>query len=163
MSRTPNRATRAGRARLAGAAAVMVLLAACGGGDSGSDASAESSAGDTGAAASGSASGSEFCRQAADLDQRVDEALSDVEGADSSVADAFTQLAEELRGIEAPEAIRDDWAALAGGLDRMSGALADLDITDPDSVAGLEEAGRGLETASTNVETYLRDECGIDP
>jgi hypothetical protein len=145
---------------VAGAAAV-VLLTACGGDG---ESSAKSSPAQTQAEqTSGSAGGDDFCAQAADLDQRVESALSDVEGDDPSVADAFRQLAEELRGIDAPEPIAADWDAMAAGLDRMAEAFTDLDITDSESLATLDQAEGDLSAASSNVETYLRDECGIEP
>ena len=161
MSRTLRRALSACRAVTAGAA-VAVLLAACGGDDTPADSagSATSAAGTATSAASGDG---DFCDQAAGIDERVDAAMSDLEGDDPSVADAFRQLATELRGLEAPAAISADWEALSGGLDRMAQAFTDLDLTDPDSLDALDQAEGDLSTASDNVETYLRDECGIDP
>jgi hypothetical protein len=103
-----------------------------------------------------------FCVQAAGIDQRVDSALSDLEGNDPSVTDAFRQIATELRGIDAPNAISSDWEAMAAGLDRMANAFADIDdITDLDSIESLDRAEGDLTTASTNVDTYLSDECGL--
>jgi hypothetical protein len=67
-----------------------------------------------------------------------------------------------LRGIDAPDAIRSDWEAMAAGLDRMADAFADIDdITDLDSIESLDRAEGDLSTASTNVDTYLSDECGL--
>ena len=104
----------------------------------------------------------DFCTQAAGMDERVDSALSDLEGNDPSVTDAFRQIATELRGIDAPDAIRSDWEAMAAGLDRMADAFADIDdITDMDALESLDRAEGDLTTASTNVETYLSDECGL--
>jgi hypothetical protein len=147
------------------AATAAVLLTACGGDqEPAADASATSSAAGTEASeSSASSGGSDFCTQAAGIDQRVESALSGVEGADPSVSDALRQISEELRTMEPPEAIASDWEALAGGLDRMAAAFTDLDITDADSVAALEAAEGDLSTASDNVETYLREECGIEP
>ncbi len=65
--------------------------------------------------------------------------------------------------MDPPDEIAADWDAMAGGLDRLAAAFADFDLTDPDSLEALEEAEGELTTASENVETYLRDECGIDP
>jgi hypothetical protein len=163
MSHTTRRTSFVCRAHIA-AVAVVVLLSACGGGGSGTDSAATGSGGRTDGAATTAPSGdSEFCAQAAEIDERVDSALSDAEGDDPSVPDAFRQVAEELRAIEAPESISSDWAALAGGLDLMADAFADFNITDSESVAALESAEQELSTASTNVENYLRDECGIEP
>jgi hypothetical protein len=153
MSRTPN--TRSAVLT----AAVLLSLAACGGGDDDVSSSGAADATES-APASG---GSDFCTEAAGIDQRVESAMSDLEGDDPSVRDAFTQIAQELRAMDPPEQIAPDWDAMAAGLDRMAQAFADFDITDPDSLAALEEAEGDLSTASANVEDYLRDECGIDP
>ncbi|MGR7027061.1 hypothetical protein [Geodermatophilus sp. URMC 62] len=160
MSRTPH-PCRAGAAL----AAAVVLLAACGGEDGSASGSASSSSPAPSAAQTGetTASGSgagDFCAQAAGIDERVETALDGIGDDDPSVRDAFDQIAAELRAVQAPEPIAADWAALADGLDRTADALADLDLTDPQSLAGLEDVGDELSTASDHVEAYLRDECG---
>jgi hypothetical protein len=163
MSRRVRRTVIACRASLAGAAAV-VLLAACGGVDSGADSSATGSAAEPDAAETTAGSGeADFCTQAAGIDERVDDALADLEGNDPSVAEAFRQIADELRAIKAPDEIATDWNAMTSGLDRLSESFADFDVTDPESLAAMEQAEGDLSEASANVETYLRDECGIEP
>jgi hypothetical protein len=159
MSRTMRRTVITCHASLAGAAAV-VLLAACGG-DGGS--AADRAAADSAAERNGGSGEADFCTQAAGIDERVDRALEDLGGEDPSVTDAFRQIAEELRAIDAPDAIRSDWEAMATGLDRMADTFADVDLSDPQSLAALEEAEGDLTAASNNVEDYLRDECGIEP
>ena len=143
--------------------AAVLLLTACGGEDSGSDASSSASAAGTDAEAAGGSGGGDFCDRAAGIEQRVESAMADLDEESPSVPDAFTQVAEELRAIEPPDAIASDWEAMAAGLDRMAEAFADFDITDADSLAAVEEAEGDLSAASTNVEDYLRDECGIEP
>lgn len=155
MSGTVHCHPTARRTRLAAAGAVLLLVGCGGGGGDGSD-SAATPAGEA-TADSGAA---RFCDRAAGLDDRVDEALSDL-GSDSSVPDAFQQLTEELRAIEAPAPIADDWETMAGGLEQMADALADVDITDPATLDALDDAEARLSTAADRVDTYLRDECGI--
>ncbi|MEX5719118.1 hypothetical protein [Geodermatophilus maliterrae] len=148
------------RIGVAGGAAV-VLLAACGGGDPEADSAATTPA--AGQSEEGTAPTddvADFCAQADDVDERVDSALSDLEGDDPSVADAFRQIATELRGIEAPEAITADWEAMAAGLDRMATAFGDVDATDLGSIEALDRAEGDLTTASAHVDDYLSDECG---
>jgi hypothetical protein len=141
-------------------AAVVLLLPACCGEESGADSSSSAA---TDAEQSSTSGGGDFCEQAAGIEQRVESAMSDLDEESPSVPDAFTQVAEELRAIEAPDAIASDWDAMAAGLDRMAEAFADFDITDPDSLAAVDAAESDLSTASANVEDYLRDECGIEP
>ena len=160
MSRTVRPTASLRRAGVAGAAAV-VLLTACGG-DGGESATDSPEATGTVAEQTATPGAATFCTQAAGIDQRVDSALSDLEGNDPSVTDAFRQIATELRGIDAPDAIRSDWEAMAAGLDRMANAFADIDdIPDLDSIESLDRAAGDLTTASTNVDTYLSDECGL--
>jgi hypothetical protein len=142
---------------------VVVLLAACGGTDGGStaDAPATGSSVPTSPAGGSAAAGDEFCTQAAGLDERVDAALSE-SADDASLPDAFRSLAGELRAIAAPDAIADDWTTMHTGLDRMADALSDADLSDPDSLEALDTAEGDLDGASDRVETYLREECGID-
>jgi hypothetical protein len=141
-------------------AAAVVLLAACGGsGNSAADSSAATAAGET----TGGGSGSDFCAQAAEIDQRVESAMSNLETDDPSVEAAFRQVAEELRAIDPPAEISSDWEAMAGGLDQMADAFAAFDVTDAESLAALDEAEADLSTAATNVENYLQEECGINP
>jgi hypothetical protein len=142
----------------------VVLLAACGGTDGGSTADAPAtgaSVSTSPADGSAAAGDDEFCTRAAGLDERVDTALSE-SADDASLPGAFRQLAEELRAIAAPDAIADDWTTMHTGLDRMADALSDADLTDPDSLEALDAAEGDLDGASDRVQTYLREECGID-
>jgi hypothetical protein len=159
--RTTGNLCRAGAA----AAAAALLLTACGGSDDGGSASGST---DTPAAAGADASetpaasgAADFCAQAEGIDQRVEDALAGLDDDDPSVADAFRQISVELRDIEAPAAISEDWTALSAGLDRMADAFADLDITDLDSLDSLDQAEGDLTTASDHVDQYLSDECGL--
>jgi hypothetical protein len=157
MSGTELRNRIAGRAAVASAAAALLLAGCGGGGGYGSDAAA------TPAADSSAPSGSsDFCSQAADIDDRVDAAVADL-GDDPSLPDAFRKLTEELRDIEAPAAIAADWETMAGGLERMADAFADVDFTDPSTLDALDAAEGDLSAASDRVDTYLHDECGITP
>jgi hypothetical protein len=149
------------RAALAGAAAVLLLAACDGGGRStAADSPAPSGAGDS-SGTTAAAGASEFCSRAAGIDQRVDAALSDLDDDIPSLPEVFRQIADELRGISAPAEITADWEGMATGLDGMADAFADFDITDLDSLDALDQAEGNLDAASTNVEEYLSDECGL--
>jgi hypothetical protein len=149
MSRTLRPSTRPVLFGVAGAAAV-VLLTGCGGSD-----------GSSAEASPAGASSDEFCDRAAGIDARVDSALSDLDEDGPSVPDAFRAIAVELRSISAPAAISSEWDEMASGLDQMADAVAGLDITDLDSLDELDRASNDLTAASTTVEDYLGDECGL--
>jgi len=163
MSRTARPTSYLCRAGVA-AAAAAVLLAGCSGDGQESASGSPETSGTAGADASGTTAApgaSDFCAQAEGIDERVEAALSGIGDDDPSVADGFRQIALELRDIEAPDAIRQDWADLSAGLDRMADAFTELDITDPGSLEILDEAEGNLTRASDDVDRYLRDECGI--
>jgi hypothetical protein len=155
MTRTLRRDPHLFRVGVAGAAAV-VLLAACGGGDGSGAGSPEA----TQATAAEEGTTGDFCDRAAGIDERVDAALDDVAG-DPSLADAFRQIADDLRTIEAPEPITADWESMAAGLDRMADAFGQVDVTDLDSLEALEQAEGDLTEVGDRVDDYLGDECGI--
>jgi hypothetical protein len=143
-------------------AAAVVLLAACGGSDEGGSASgsSESSASETSAAAADS----EFCTEAGSIQERVSASFTEADP--SSLGQVLQEGVDQIRSIEPPAEIASDWAALADGLEQIAVAFADVDLSDP---AAQQELGRKvaelqgpLDTASTNVENYLRDECGIE-
>jgi hypothetical protein len=73
--------------------------------------------------------------------------------------------AAEVRATEPPEEIAADWAALAEGLEQVAASFGGVDLNDPDARRALgqkiAELQGPLDTASTNVEDYLRDECGL--
>jgi hypothetical protein len=140
------------------AAAALVLLAACGDG-SGTDSSAASTGAENSAAETSAATEQDdFCTQAAAIDERVDAALSDL-GSDTSIEDLFRQLAEEIRAVEPPEEIAADWETQADGLDRIAEALPEIDFTDPESLATLDEIDGELTAAGDNVTNYLDEQC----
>jgi ABC-type glycerol-3-phosphate transport system substrate-binding protein len=159
MSATVHRHRSACRAGAA-AAGVVLFLAGCGGGNSRDGAAASPAA--TTAAATSPSGDADFCEQAADIDHRVDAAVSDL-GPDSSLPDAVSQLTVELRAIEAPDAIAADWNALASGLDRLADAIADVDLADPSTFDALDQAGAAVSAAGDRVDAYLREQCGITP
>jgi hypothetical protein len=148
------------RAALLSAATVTVLAGCGSGGGYGSDSSATTGAAEAGT--TGAAGDSEFCTRAAGIDQRVEDGLDGLDDRDPSVADAFRQLADELRGLDAPEAISADLAAMGDGLDRMADAVEDIDITDPATLTALDDAEGNLSEAADEVDGFFRDECGIE-
>jgi hypothetical protein len=157
-------------ARAATATAAAFLLTACGGGSddsasstsAASSSSAESSSSAAESSSEAPASGSEFCT-------RAQQSLSDF---GSSVGDAqdpaqaeqqFREAAEEIRGIEPPQEIADDWNALADGLEEIAGTVAGATSNnDQEAAAEMSTQLQELQQSATAVATYLQQECGID-
>jgi len=144
-------------------AAAVVLLSACGGSDEDGSA-AGSSESSPSASETAAAAGSEFCTEAASIEERVSASFTEADP--TSLGQVLQEGVAEIRGIEAPPEIAADWEALADGLEQIAAAFADVDLTDP---AAQQELGQKvaelqgpLDEASTNVENYLRDECGLD-
>jgi hypothetical protein len=146
--------------------AAAVLLAACGGsGDD--DASSSSSSSETTSASESSADGadSEFCMEAAAIQERVGSTFNDQSDL-AGLPQALTQAAEEVRQVEPPAEIASDWAALADGIDQIAAAIASVDFNDPNAAATFEQQVAPLQQelagASANVSSYLQNECGLE-
>jgi hypothetical protein len=145
-------------------AAAVVLLTACGGSGN-DDASSSSSAPTSGAAETGAADAdSEFCTQAAGIEQTVGATLND-QSDPTSIPQALQTAATQIRAIDPPQEIAGDWKALADGVDQIAAAVAGVDFSDPNAVATFEKQVGQLESqlsgASTNVENYLSEHCGL--
>jgi hypothetical protein len=143
-------------------AAAVVLLTACGGSDD-TASSASSKAGSS--ASESSAADSKFCTEAAAIQKNLGTTLEDSQDP-TALPQALQEAAAQIRAIDPPAEIADDWNRLADGAEKISQAFASIDINDPNALATLEqkigELGTGLSTASTRVDNYLREKCGID-
>jgi hypothetical protein len=141
-------------------AAAVVLLSACGGSEEGASTAGTSSS----PAEKTSEAGSEFCTDAAAIQERVGATLND-QADPTALPQALQEAAAQIRAVEAPPEISDDWDTLADGVEQIATAFASIDFDDPDALTTFQERVGQLQgqlaTASTNVETYLRDECGI--
>ncbi|MCA0145867.1 hypothetical protein [Blastococcus sp. LR1] len=140
-------------------AAAAVLLVACGGSD-------EEEAGTSSASATtAEPADPEFCTAAASIQERLQATVSD-QSDPTRLPAILDEAASEIRAIQAPDEISGDWAALAGGVEQFSAAIAGIDFTDPDALTTLDQQLTPLQqqlgAASTNVGDYLRDECGIE-
>ncbi|MFD2089963.1 hypothetical protein [Blastococcus deserti] len=147
-------------------AAALVLLTACGGSDGEESASSESSATSSSAAetTSGQAD-SEFCTEAAAIQESVGAGLTG-QSDPAAVQQALQQAATEVRDVEPPEEIADDWAALADGIDQIAAALASVDPNDPNAATTFQQQlaplQQELASSATRVQTYLVSECGLE-
>ena len=144
--------------------AVAVVLSACGGSDENSSAAGSSTSSSSASRSSAAPSAdSEFCMRAGSIQQRVASTFTESDPADLGAL--LQQGAAEVRETEPPAEIAADWAALADGLEKVAAAFAGVDLNDPAAQQALgqkvAELQGPLNTASTNVENYLRDECGL--
>jgi hypothetical protein len=122
-------------------AAGALLVAGCGGDDDGGD--------DTGGGGGGSSD--EATQQFCEEFQAFDAQFRDSNPSDEEVSEA-------IRSLEPPDEIADDYEILVEGLER----LATLDSTDPDAATEFQEDSAQYTEASTNVRTFVQDECGVD-
>src|SRR3954451_10728284 len=146
------------------AAAALVVLTACGGGDSNdSSAAGKSTTPSSASQTTAAASGSEFCSQAAAVQQRVGATFSGSSDP-TTLPSVLQEAATQIRAIDPPEEIASDWISFAEGIEQIASA-AKIDFNDQAAVATFRQKVGALQqqygAAFTNVETYLRDECGI--
>jgi hypothetical protein len=108
-----------------------------------------------------------FCDRLGDMEQlgsvlgQLD--TSDPAGAEDSIADTLA----EFRDLEAdaPGSIRDDVARLRQGVELVLEAVRDHPDDLPaarEAIAGELDELSGLAQAGTAVESYAREECGVD-
>ena len=149
-------------------AAAVVLLTACGGSEEAPSAASSNASEPSSSAAESAANsgGSQFCTDAAAIQDRVGATL-DEQADPAALSQALRQGAAEIRALEPPQEIAADWNALADGVEQIAGSFESIDINDPNALATFEQEVAQLQaqlaTASTNVGNYLRDECGLDP
>src|SRR4051812_18580967 len=95
------------------AAAAFVVLTACGGGDSkDASASAESTTPSSASETTAAAAGSEFCDQAAAVQERVGATFSG--NSDPTTLPAvLKEAATQIRAIDPPAEIASDWTSFA--------------------------------------------------
>ena len=155
------------RSGLTGAAAVL-LLAACTGGGSEEDTAATSPTETTASATETTAEGadSQFCTEASALVQGLEPALRG-QTDPATLAPVLEQAATDVRAIEAPAEIEEDWAALADGLEDFAAAFRTVDQTNPESVATFQATIQQIQgrvtSSGNNVQNYLAEECGFEP
>ena len=146
-------------------AAAVVLLSACGGSDEGTSASGSGEPSSSASESSAESAGSKFCTDAAAIQERLGSTLDD-QSDPTALPQALQQAAAEIRAVEAPPEIAADWNTLADGVEQIAAAFGSIDFNDPNALAGFQaqlgELQTQLSTASTNVENYLRDDCGLE-
>lgn len=162
-------------ARAAVVPAAAVLLVACSGSDEDASPPATSSSAAEEPAPSPSPepseepeapqAGSQFCTEAEAIPDSLGDSFTDANDPDA-LNQGLQDAADEIRSIEPPDEIAGDWTTLADGLEQAATSLEGLDVTDPEAAAQLQaelgELQTQLETSGANVETYLREQCGID-
>ena len=107
-----------------------------------------------------------FCAEAAGIEERMAGLQEDMPTGEQldEVSATFQGLAED-----APDEVADDMDTLARALAELADVFERIDFQDPEALQVLEEESARLEeefgdlgAAGENVETYLREECGID-
>jgi hypothetical protein len=150
------------------AAAAVVLLTACGGSGDDTTASERTSSSSSSSASettenSAPQANSEFCTQAAAVQERVAASFTG-QTDQGSLGELFQQAADEIRAIEPPAEIADDWTTFADGIGEIA-AISQIDFNDPQAVQEWQQQAAAIqaqfEPAFSSVETYLADECGL--
>ena len=160
------------------------LLVGCGGGDDdaadalrdGEDPQEEADGGnaldggdDDGGGNGGGNDEDRFCAEAADLEERLGSL--DLGGEQLPTSEQFGQVSTGFEDLadDAPDEVAGDMRRIAEALTALGEVFERIDIQDPESLevledesARLEEEFSDLEAAGENVETYLKEECGID-
>jgi len=152
------------RTALAGAA-VAVLMTACGGGNSNDSASTSSAKTTTSSSSSSAAAAdTEFCQQAATLDQDLGGLTNSTDP--SQLAPALQAISTRLHQLTPPAEIETDWNSLVSAIDQLAQAAAQTDFTNQEQATAFAQTATQLESqlgsAATNVETYLSTQCGLD-
>jgi hypothetical protein len=114
------------------AVAVLLMAAGCGGDDD----------------STSSESIEEFCDGFNDVNER----FSDIDVTDP---DALENALDMLRELDPPEEIADEYQTVLDGFQRLS----EIDITDQDEVAEVQEDLPDAEEAFNTVGQFVEDEC----
>jgi hypothetical protein len=150
------------RTALAGAA-LAVLLTACGGGGNDNSASSTSAKSTTSSSSSAAAADTEFCKQAASLQQDLTNLSNTAEP--SQLAPALQTVSQHLHQLTPPAEIETDWNSLVGAIDQLAQAAASTDFTNQQQATAFQQTASQLESqlgaASTNVDSYLTNQCGL--
>jgi hypothetical protein len=148
------------------AAAAVVLLTACGG-SSDDSASSETTTRTTTSSSpsetSAPAADSEFCTEAAAIQERIAASFTGQTG-EASLGDLFTQIAQEVQAVEPPAELAEDWTLFAQGVEEIA-AISQIDFNDQAAVAQWQQQVTQIQTtygsAFTNVQAYLSSQCGL--
>lgn len=109
----------------------------------------------------------DFCADAEDVRDR----FSAVIAADEPDAELFKETSDAFSDLadDAPDAIQDDVVVLSEALGALADLFGDVDLTDPEATAALEDDFERVQAeypdvdeSSDNVEAYFLDECGVD-
>jgi hypothetical protein len=119
---------------VAGVAVIGLLMAASCGGDDDDSASSEAI--------------EEFC----DGFNEVNEQFADI---DVTNSDEIENALDMLRNLDPPDEIADDYETVLRGFERLS----EIDITDQDAVAEVQEELPDAEEAFNTVGQFVDDEC----
>lgn len=77
---------------------------------------------------------------------------------------AFQDIVDQVKDIDAPDEIKDDWNVLVGSVEKLSDGMQDLDLTNADDQAKFMELTTELSTdevtaASDRVTAFNDENC----
>lgn len=89
----------------------------------------------------------------------------DVDSSDpNAMKKAFSDVVSQVKDIDAPAEIKDDWEVLVGAVEKLSDGMKDLDLTNPDDQAKLTKLTSELNStevskAGDRVDAFNTKNC----
>lgn len=115
------------------------------------------------AGCSGGGSVEDFCKDGKALSEGT--FADDIDPSDpEAMKSAFSDIVAQVKDIDAPSEIKDDWDVLVGSVEKLNDGLQDLDLTDPDDQTKFMELSSELGSeevtaASERVNTFTTEKC----
>lgn len=111
-------------------------------------------------ACSGGGSIEDFCNDGKALSDGS--AFTDIDSSDPEAAKtAFADLVDQVKDIDAPDDIKDDWETLVTAFEGLNDGFQDADANDPEALAAVFEDFNTpeVQTASDNVSAFTDENC----
>lgn len=112
------------------------------------------------ACSGGGGSVEDFCEDGRALSDGS--AFDDVDSSDPEASkSAFADLVDQVKDIDAPDDIKDDWDTLVSAFEGLNDGFQDVDADDPEALNAVFEDfnTEEVQTASDNVGAYTEENC----
>lgn len=115
------------------------------------------------AGCSSDASIEEFCTDSKAITEA--DALENVDTSDPAAVDkAVDEMLDQLKALDAPDEIADDWGVVTDAMDKYLTAVKDVDITSDTASEDMIEiteylTSEKVTTANENVDAFTKENC----